>query len=168
MFSFSASQRVSELYSPSKPITVFSPVSNPNSVGLETKNSPTVARSRMGWPVRPETQSDALSVSSNKELCDRRQETNKGCRLFGIQLIEGRGVEVTSPVPTVTGVGADQPMTSLEVDSEQQSQPSADQSGTPAANSEMDKLCSRETQTRQLRSCTKVMKFCSSEINVFF
>ncbi|KAG6476667.1 hypothetical protein ZIOFF_065912 [Zingiber officinale] len=156
MFSFSTSQRVSELYSPSKPITVFSPVSNSNSVGLETKNSPTVASSLMCRPVRPETQSDALSASSNKESCVRRQETYKGCRLFGIHLTEGRGIEVTSSVPIVAGAGADKSMTSLEVDSEQQSQPSADQSGTPAVTSETDKLCSREMQTRQLRSCTKV------------
>ncbi|XP_074589395.1 auxin response factor 7-like [Curcuma longa] len=154
MFSFSASQRVSELHSPSKPISV----SNPNSVGLlETKNSPsTVTNGRTGWPVRPETQSDALSASGNKESCDKKHETNKGCRIFGIQLIEGCGIEETSSVPTITGIIADPSMTYLEVDSERQSQQSADRSDTPAITSEPDMSCSREMQTRQLRSCTKV------------
>lgn len=159
MFSFSTSPRVSELHSPSKPISLFASVSNPNSVGLlETKNSPsTVTNGRLCWPVRPETQSDALSASGNKELCDTKHETSKGCRIFGIQLIEGCGIEETSPVPTVN-----QPVTYLEVDSERQSLQSADRSDTPAVTSEPDMSCSRETQTRQLRSCTKVMEFCSS------
>ncbi|KAG6527953.1 auxin response factor 7-like [Zingiber officinale] len=162
MFSFSASQSVLELHSPSQPISLFASPSNPNSVGLlETKNSPsTVTNSRMCWSVRPETQSDALSASGNKESCDRRHETSKGCRIFGIQLNEGCGIEETSPVPTITRVGlirTDQPMTYLEVvDSERQSQQSADRSDTPAITSEPDMSCLREMQTRQPRSCTKV------------
>lgn len=119
----------------------------------------------MCWTVRTETQSDNLSASVNKESCERKQEAIKGCRLFGIVLMEGRGIEETSAVPIFSGVRVDQPVTSLEVDSEQQSQPSnVDRSDAATFSSEPENSClksSREIQNRQLRSCTKVMYRCS-------
>ncbi|WOL02378.1 auxin response factor 7 [Canna indica] len=160
MFCFSGSQRGQELYSSPKPMSLFSS-SKPTSIGFDTKNSSSaVANSRICWPVRTETPSDTLSASVNKESCDKKQEPSKGCMLFGIQLIQNCGIEETSPVTTMSGVGVDHPVTSLEVDSERQSQPSnADRSDAPAVSSEPDKSClrsSREMQNRQLRSCTKV------------
>ncbi|XP_074573222.1 auxin response factor 7-like [Curcuma longa] len=162
MFSFSASQRVPELYTPSKPLSVLSSASNTCSIGFATKYSPLpVADNQMGWPVTSETPKEALSASVNKESCDKKHETSKGCRLFGIQLIEGcRRIEETPSIPTIRGIEVDQPVKSLEVDSEQQSQPSnVDRSDTAAVTSEAEKSCIRssgETQNRQLRSCTKV------------
>ncbi|XP_074561310.1 auxin response factor 7-like isoform X2 [Curcuma longa] len=145
MFSFSGSQRVPELFTPSKPHSVLSSASNASSSEFATKISP--------------PQNEALSVNINKESCDKKHETSKGCRLFGIQLTKGRHqVQETLSVPTIRGIGVDQPVTSL--DSEQQSQPSnLYRSGAPAVTNEAEKCClrlSREMQNRQFRSCTKV------------
>ncbi|XP_042461398.1 auxin response factor 7-like [Zingiber officinale] len=153
MFSFSGSQRVPEHIMPPKPLSVLSAASNACSIEFTTKISPPpVADCQVGWPVTPETQNEALSVSINKESCDKRHEASKGCRLFGIQLTEGhRQVQDTLSVPTIRGIGVDRPVTSLEVYSEQQSQ--------PTATNEAEKPClrlSRERRNQQLRSCTKV------------
>ncbi|KAG6506326.1 hypothetical protein ZIOFF_031649 [Zingiber officinale] len=159
MFSFSASQRVPELYTPSKPLSVLSSASNACSIGFATKYSPLpVADSQMGWPTTPETPKEALSASVNKESCDKKHETSKGCRLFGIQLIEGcRGIEETPSIPTIRGIEVDQPVKSLEVDSESQSQPSNVNRSDTAGEAEKSSLRSSwETQNQQLRSCTKV------------
>lgn len=162
MFSFSGSQRGEKLYSPSKPTSLFSSASQPSSIGFNANIAPsTAASSHMCWPIRTETQSDTFSASINREPCDKKQETGKGCRLFGIQLFESSEIEETSRVPTISGVGLDKPVTSLEADSDQQSRPSnIDQSDAAAVNSEPENLClklAQETQGRQLRSCTKVM-----------
>ncbi|XP_074592509.1 auxin response factor 7-like isoform X2 [Curcuma longa] len=160
MFSFSGSQRLPELFTPSKPHSVLSSASNASSIEFATKISPpSVADCQVGWPVIPETQNEALSVNINKESCDKKHETSKGCRLFGIQLTKGRHqVQETLSVPTIRGIGVDQPVTSL--DSEQQSQPSnLYRSGAPAVTNEAEKCClrlSQEMQNRQFRSCTKV------------
>ncbi|XP_009379878.2 auxin response factor 7 [Musa acuminata AAA Group] len=161
MFSFSGSQRGEKLYSPSKPTSLFSSASQPSSIGFNANIAPsTAASSHMCWPIRTETQSDTFSASINREPCDKKQETGKGCRLFGIQLFESSEIEETSRVPTISGVGLDKPATSLEADSDQQSRPSnIDQSDAAAVNSEPENLClklAQETQGRQLRSCTKV------------
>lgn len=144
---------------PPKPLSVLSAASNACSIEFTTKISPPpVADCQVGWPVTPETQNEALSVSINKESCDKRHEASKGCRLFGIQLTEGhRQVQDTLSVPTIRGIGVDRPVTSLEVYSEQQSQ--------PTATNEAEKSClrlSRERRNQQLRSCTKVTECCSS------
>lgn len=162
MFSFSGPQRGEEPYSSYKPACIFSSASQSGSIGFNASNAPSTAiNSRLCWPIMTETQSDTFSASINREPCDRKQETSKGCRLFGIQLIESSGMGEMSPVPTISGVGVDQPAISLEVDSDLQSRPSnIERSDAPADNSEPEKLCLRsswETQSRQPRSCTKVM-----------
>ncbi|CAL9093661.1 auxin response factor 7-like isoform X2 [Musa acuminata AAA Group] len=170
MFSFSGPQRGEEPYSSYKPACIFSSASQSGSIGFNASNAPSTAinshapstaiNSRLCWPIMTETQSDTFSASINREPCDRKQETSKGCRLFGIQLIESSGMGEMSPVPTISGVGVDQPAISLEVDSDLQSRPSnIERSDAPADNSEPEKLCLRsswETQSRQPRSCTKV------------
>ncbi|RZR82469.1 hypothetical protein BHM03_00008893 [Ensete ventricosum] len=161
MFSFSTPQRGEEPYSSYKPACIFSSASQSGSIGFNASDAPpTAINSRLCWPIMTETQSDTFSASINREPCDRKLETSKGCRLFGIQLIESSGMGEMSPVPTISGVGVDQPAISLEVDSDRQSRPSnIERSDAPANNCEPEKLCLRsslETQSRQPRSCTKV------------
>ncbi|KAF8404018.1 hypothetical protein HHK36_008894 [Tetracentron sinense] len=113
------------------------------------------------WSNRLETPKKSFAPIVNKECGEKRQETGNGYRLFGIQLVENSSVEETLPVLNASGgVGEDQPVPSLDVDSDRQSQPSnVYRSDVPAVSSEPEKSCLRSTQelqSRQTRSCTKV------------
>ncbi|RZR70999.1 hypothetical protein BHM03_00002859 [Ensete ventricosum] len=96
---------------------------------------------------------------ADKEHSERKQETT-GCWLFGIQLVESSAVEEISPLTTISCVRDEQPVTSLDVESDQQSQPSnVKRSDTPAGSNEPEKSCLRsaqEYQSRLSRSCIKV------------
>ncbi|KAJ6844706.1 auxin response factor 7-like [Iris pallida] len=182
-FSFSGLQRGRESYpffnpsslfsssSSSKPVSVpfsgstcSSPIpSSPTSVGFNRSTGPSARPITPAcWP-RAEPQNESFSASINRDPPGRKQEASNGngCWLFGIQLVESslRVEETSKPVATSTA-GEDQPVPSLDADSEQQSQPwHADHSDAPAVSSDPEKSCLRspqETQCRQLRSCTKV------------
>ncbi|MQL96966.1 hypothetical protein Taro_029645 [Colocasia esculenta] len=160
-FTYTGLQRGREPFTP--PVAaLLSPTTVPASRGFTGSNaSPSIPSNSMYWPIRAEAQTDSFSNSVTKEPCGRRQETGSGCRLFGIQLMESSAIEETSPVTTICeGGGEDQPLTSCEADSDRQSQPSnVNGSDVPAVSSEPEKSClrsSHETQSRQIRSCTKV------------
>ncbi|XP_051216899.1 auxin response factor 7 [Lolium perenne] len=149
-FSFSGLQRTQELY-PSSPNSIFSSSLN---VGFNTKNEPSnLTNSHFYWPMR-DTRVDSFYASINKVPSARKQEpTTAGCRLFGIEI--SSAVEATSPVVAVSGVCQEQPAASVDVESDQLSQPShVNKSDAPAASSDHSPY---ETQSRQVRSCTKVI-----------
>ena len=100
-----------------------------------------------------DTRVDSYPASINKVLPGRKQEpTTVGCRLFGIEI--SSAVEATSPAVAVSGVCQEQPTASVDVESDQLSQPSqVNKSDAPAASSDRSPY---ETQSRQVRSCTKV------------
>jgi len=134
--SFSEPQRARELF----PNLRFSSPSN-------------VAFNQFYWPAR-ESREDSYAGSTNKVTIERKLEpATGGCRLFGIEIRSA--VEETPPVVTVSGDGYDQTAASVDVDSGELWQPSnINNSGAQAASSERALL---ETQSRQFRSCTKVI-----------
>jgi auxin response factor len=149
-FSFSGLHRAKELY-PSSPNSIFSSSLN---VGFNTKNEPSsLTNSHFYWPMR-DTRVDSYSASINKVPPARKQESSTaGCRLFGIEI--SSAVEATSPAVAVSGVCQEQPAASVDVESDQLSQPShVNKSDAPAASSDRSPY---ETQSRQVRSCTKVI-----------
>ncbi|CAN6232073.1 unnamed protein product [Urochloa humidicola] len=147
-FSFSGLQRTQELYH-SNPNSIFS---SPLNVGFNSKNErSTPTNNHLYWPIR-DARTESYSASINKPPPERKQESaTAGCRLFGIEI--GNAV---SPVVTVASVGQDQPpAVSVDVESDQLSQPShANKTDAPAASSERSP---HETESRQVRSCTKVI-----------
>ena len=147
-FSFSGLQRTQELYH-SNPNSIFSSSLN---VGFNSKNEhSTPTNNHLYWPIR-DTRTESYSASINKLLPERKQESaTAGCRLFGIEISNA-----VSPVVTVASVGQDQPpVESVDVESDQLSQPSqANKTDAPAASSERSP---HETESRQVRSCTKVI-----------
>ncbi|KAK1683295.1 hypothetical protein QYE76_044143 [Lolium multiflorum] len=132
--SFSEPQR--ELF----PTSIFSSSSN-------------VAFNQFYWPAR-ESREDSYAGSTNKVTVERKLEpTTGGCRLFGIEIRSA--VEEKQPVVTFSGDDYDQMAASVDVDSAELSQPSnVNNSNAQAASSERALL---ETQSRQVRSCTKVI-----------
>jgi len=181
-FSFSGLQLSGESYPFTPPGSLFSPASKPSSIGFNGNTAPSqipsspgsvgfngstgplpLPRSTMYWPASADPQTESFSASINKEPSRKKQEMSNGngCRLFGIQLIESYATaEESSPAAAASVVQEDRPLPSQDVYSEQHSQPlNANQSEAPAVSSEPEKSCLRspqETQSRQLRSCTKV------------
>ncbi|WOL01576.1 auxin response factor 7 [Canna indica] len=129
-------------------------------IGFNANNgTPTVSNLPSYWPISMETQNNLLSASVKKETCSKK-ETAVGCRLFGIELIGGSAKEETSTAVNISDVGEDQPLASLDVHSDLQSQPSnINTSDATAVSSEADKSYLKAPQVaynRQPRSCTKV------------
>jgi auxin response factor len=146
-FSFSGLQRNHELYH-SGSNSIFSTSLN---VGFSAKNErSTMTNNHFYWPMR-DTRADSYSASINKIPFEKKQEpATAGCRLFGIEISSG-----TSKAVTVASVGQEQPAASVDVESDQLSQPShANVFDAPAATSERSPY---ETESRQVRSCTKVI-----------
>lgn len=116
----------------------------------------------MCWSPCADAQTESFSVSINKEPTRKKQESSigNGCRLFGILIESSNTAEESSLVVADSVVAEDRPLPSQDIESEQQSQPSnANQSDAPVISSEPEKSCPRlpqESQSRQLRSCTKV------------
>ncbi|CAA7396505.1 unnamed protein product [Spirodela intermedia] len=152
-----------DLFSPSAAGLLSSPGSVSGSAGFAGSNaSPVNPGGSMYWPIRAEaSREDSFSICVNREPCERKPETGNGCRLFGIQLVEGSVAEETSTLAAVP-VGAGGPMAlDAAAESDQLSQPSnATAYDVPARSSgDPDKSCLRsqhETQSRPIRSCTKV------------
>ncbi|KAJ6821296.1 auxin response factor 7-like [Iris pallida] len=180
-FSFSGLQRGRESYPFSNPSSLFPSVSKPVSVPFNASSGPSLIPSSPGsvgfngssghsplpsnpacWP-RAEPQTESFSASINREPPGRKQEAGNGngCWLFGIQLVESISTVEETSKPVATSIaGEEHPVPSLDAESEQQSQPShANHSEAPAVSSDPEKSCHRsphETQSHQLRSCTKV------------
>ncbi|GJM85263.1 hypothetical protein PR202_ga01698 [Eleusine coracana subsp. coracana] len=104
-------------------------------------------------PLRNKRARPPTSTSVAPELApvfEARTYATSGCRLFGIEISSP-----TSKVVTVASAGKEQPTASVDVESDQLSQPSlANISDAPAATSERSPY---ETESRQVRSCTKVI-----------
>ncbi|KAJ9687723.1 hypothetical protein PVL29_016272 [Vitis rotundifolia] len=153
-FSYCDPHRGRDLY----PSPKFSPITKTNSFNFSGNSSPAaVSSNSMYWSNRMETATDSFAPAVNKESGEKRRDTGSGCRLFGFQLLDNSTVEETLPVLTV---GEDQPVPSLDVESDQHSEPSnINRPDIPSVNCEPDKLSLRspqESQSRQIRSCTKV------------
>ncbi|RVW44310.1 Auxin response factor 1 [Vitis vinifera] len=140
------------------PSPKFSSITKTNSFSFSGNSSPAaVSSNSMYWSNRMETATESFAPAVNKESGEKRRDTGSGCRLFGFQLLDNSTVEETLPVLTV---GEDQPVPSLDVESDQHSEPSnINRSDIPSVSCEPDKLSLRspqESQSRQIRSCTKV------------
>lgn len=140
------------------PSPKFSSITKTNSFSFSGNSSPAaVSSNSMYWSNRMETATESFAPAVNKESGEKRRDTGSGCRLFGFQLLDNSTLEETLPVLTV---GEDQPVPSLDVESDQHSEPSnINRSDIPSVSCEPDKLSLRspqESQSRQIRSCTKV------------
>lgn len=154
-FSYCDPQRGREFYSSPK----FNSVSKTNSLGFSGNSSlAAVSSNSMYWSNRVETVTESFSPAINKDSGERKQSTGNGCRLFGIQLRDNSNLEDTS---TVVTVGDIRPVPSLEAESNQLFEPSnVNRADNPSVSCDAEKSCLRspqESQSRQIRSCTKVM-----------
>ncbi|KAG6536603.1 hypothetical protein ZIOFF_001661 [Zingiber officinale] len=153
------SHRGKEIYAPSCQSPLFTLTTKPGSIVLNANNGPSAGNSPMYW-TKIQNQIDSCLTGINDGQSERKMESSSGCRLFGVQLVESWGAEEISVPTAFSCLREEQPVTSLDVDSDQQSQPSNfNQSETNALSSELEKPCVRliqESQNRQLRSCTKV------------
>lgn len=147
--SFSDPQRARELF-PSVPTSTFLASSN---IGFNSMNEPPVLNNQFYWSMR-DSRADSYAASSNKVTVEKKRESGSaGCRLFGIEI----GSVEEEALPTVTAPGPCYGQTTASVDfgSDKLSQPSEfNNSDSPSANRERSPL---ESQSRQVRSCTKVV-----------
>lgn len=121
----------------------------------------TVSSNSMYWSNRVENGTEPFSPVSIKDSGEKRHSTGNGCRLFGIQLLENSNLE-DSPVVTASGtVGDIRPVPSLEAESDQHfEQSNINRADHPSVSCDAEKSCLRspqESQSRQIRSCTKVL-----------
>lgn len=149
--SFSDPQRARELF-PSVPTSTFPSSSN---IGFNSMNEPSVLNNQFYWSVR-DSRADSCSASTNKVTIEKKRESGSaGCRLFGIEICSAE--EEPLPVVTAPGFCYDQNGASVDLASDKLSQPSdVYNSDAPATNRECSPL---ESQSRQVRSCTKVIVY---------
>jgi len=125
------------------------------------------------WSSRTENSTESFSPVALKESGEKRQGTANGCRLFGIQLLDNCNGEESLPMVTLSGrVGDDGPLPSLDAESDQHSEPSnINRSDFPSLSCDAEKSCLRspqESQSRQIRSCTKVVLFICVGVAIIF
>lgn len=155
-FSYCESQRGRDFY----PSSNFNSATKGNSFGFSGNNSVTaVSSNSMYWSNRVEAVTESFSPVANKESGEKRQGTGNGCRLFGIQLLDNSNMEETSPVVTMSRTPGDElPVQYLDAESDRNSEPN--RSDVPSVSCDAEKSCLRspqESQSRQIRSCTKVV-----------
>lgn len=113
----------------------------------------------MLWSNRVEAVTESSSPVM-KDSVERRQSTGNGYRLFGIQLLENSNIEETSPMVVSGKLGDAQQISSFDAESDQHSEPSnVNRSDLPSGSCDAEKSSLRspqESQSRQIRSCTKV------------
>lgn len=169
-FSYSDPQRGRDIY----PSPKYNSASKVNSLCFTGNNSlAAVSGNSMFWSNRVDGVTESFSPVTNKDCGERRQGTGNGCRLFGIQLLENSNVEESSPVVMVSGkLGDIRPISSFDAESDQHSEPSnVNRSDLPSGSCDAEKSCLRspqESQSRQIRSCTKVVHvFLSLNLIIF-
>lgn len=112
------------------------------------------------WSNQVETITESFAPVLNRETGEKRQ--GSGYRLFGIELLDHSTVEEPSPMVLNGEAMEDQPVASLDAESDQHSEPSnINRSGVPSVSCEPEKSCLRsplDSQSRQIRSCTKVLR----------
>ncbi|KAL1196156.1 Auxin response factor 1 [Cardamine amara subsp. amara] len=113
------------------------------------------------WPSHLDSAAESFASAFNNESTEKKQTNGNVCRLFGCELVENVNVDECFSAASVSGaVSVDQPVPSNEFDSSQQSEPlNINQSDIPSGSGDPDKSSLRspqESQSRQIRSCTKV------------
>lgn len=111
-------------------------------------------------PKYSESVSKSFRHISSQESYERRHQNNgNGCRLFGIQLLENQNSNVEETLTTIMASDERQVL-SADADSDQLSEPSnLNQFNFPSVSCDVEKSSlksSQESQSRQIRSCTKV------------
>ena len=144
--SYGDSQHGRDLY----PSIGFSTTAKANSLGFHGNSQvASVSHNSMYWHNRVESVTDSFASVVNKDYREMRQGTGIGYRLFGIQLVDNSNTEESSPINAMSGTMVnDHPVLSLEAESDQHSDPEKSCLGSP-----------QELQSRQIRSCTKVILF---------
>lgn len=152
-FSYCESQRGRDFY----PSPNFNSAAKGNSFSFSGNNSvAAVSSNSVYWSNGAEAVTESFSPVVNKESGEKRQGTGNGCRLFGIQLLDNCNMEETLPVVTMSRTAEDEPY--LDAESDQHSEPN--RSDVPSVSCDAEKSCLRspqESQSRQIRSCTKVV-----------
>ena len=158
-FSYTEPQRGRDLYSSPKFSTAAS-----NSLGFNGNNSLGAVSSNAYWSNTSmvENVMDTSSHGAKREPVEKKQNTRNGCRLFGFQLLGNSNVEEASPVSTPKMVGEDRPVPPIDTAFDQHFDPSnIHRSDMPSVSCDADKSClisPLESQSRQIRSCTKVFQ----------
>ncbi|XP_052192178.1 auxin response factor 1-like isoform X2 [Diospyros lotus] len=111
-----------------------------------------VSKKSSYWSERVDTMTGSFVPVINKESGEKGHGSSNGCRLFGIDLIDNSTVEEMSPLIVVPGEMEDHPVPSLDAESDRHSEPS----NIVVCKPEKSCLRSQESQSRQIRSCTKV------------
>lgn len=163
---------------PSTPVTADgvwkSPADNPSSVPLFSPPAKTAAFGLGGnksfgvsigsafWPTHADGAAESFASALNNESPTEKKQTNGNvCRLFGFELVENMNVDECFSAASVSGaVAVDQPVPSNEFDSGQQSESlNINQANLPSGSGDHEKSSLRspqKSQSRQIRSCTKV------------
>lgn len=155
-FTYCDAQRGQEFYSSPK----FNSASKSNPHGFSgNSNLAVISGNTTFWSNRVDAATDSFSM--NKESVERRQNTGSGCRLFGIQLVDNSNIEDTSTAIGATGTFGDtQPVPSLDAESEHSEPSNVNRADHPSVSCDGEKSSLRspqESQSRQIRSCTKVV-----------
>ncbi|ESQ29527.1 hypothetical protein EUTSA_v10023326mg [Eutrema salsugineum] len=113
------------------------------------------------WPSHAESATESFASAFNNESTEKKQSNGNVCRLFGFELVENVNVDECFSAASVSGaVAVDQPIPSNEFDSGQQPEPlNINQFDIPSGSGDAEKSSLRsppESQSRQIRSCTKV------------
>ncbi|KAG9153380.1 hypothetical protein Leryth_017285 [Lithospermum erythrorhizon] len=130
------------------------PAAKTNTLNWGNQGSSTLASSKsMCWSNQAETAQESFAP-----VIEKRQAN--GYRLFGIDLIEQSTIEDISPTFASGCVAHDQSIRSLDADSDQNSGPlNSNHADLPSLSCKPENSCLKshpESQSRQIRSCTKV------------
>ncbi|KAL6964496.1 Arf GTPase arf1 [Sarracenia purpurea var. burkii] len=156
-FSYSELQRGQDHY----PSPKFSSGTKANPHSFSVNSSVPVSSQSMYWSNQIETRTESFVPVVNKESSEKRHGTTSSYRLFGIELLDHITAEENLPAITASGaVAEEQPVPSLDAESDRHSEPSnINRSDIPSFSYEPEKCCHispQESQSRQIRSCTKV------------
>jgi auxin response factor len=128
-------------------------------------HEPSMLNNQFYWSIR-DSRAGSFAASSNKVTVEKKRESGSaGCRLFGIEICSAE--EEALPVVTAPDPCHDQTTASVDFDLDKLSQPSdVNNSDAQAACREHSPLGS---QSRQVRSCTKVTFYNTTSIfKIFF
>lgn len=142
-FSYCDPSRARDLY-PSPKLS-----SAAKGLGYGENGSMPLSAKTMYWSSQLEICTESVAPASEKRAAN-------GCRLFGIELLDRPTVDESSSVAKACAIVEDKPDPSLDVDSDQNSEPL---NPIPSLSCEPEKSSLRsphEPQSKQIRSCTKV------------
>ncbi|XP_023644042.1 auxin response factor 1 isoform X2 [Capsella rubella] len=142
-------------------VPLFSPPAKAAMFGPGGNKSFGVSIGSAFWPTHADSAAESFASAFNNESTEKKQTNGNVCRLFGFELVENVNVDECFSAASVSGaVAVDQPVPSNEFDSGQQSEPlNINQSDIPSGSGDPEKSSLRspqESQSRQIRSCTKV------------